>query len=191
MCGSSGLCAGDDTCCGTGATAAARPLTDDNKNCGACGTACDPARADSCSGGSCQCGTGAQCATGQTCCTGAAAQPDPDMNNCGTCGNRCYATRSDSCSGGACQCGTGGPVRGRTRPAAAVTVPTLPTTPIIAWDAASNICDRNKADSCNNGCRCGSGAACGTNRRAAEAPASTPPPTPATAEDAEKFGRTE
>lgn len=68
------------TCCSS--QTACRNLTNDFNNCTACGTPCDPLKANQCGGAGCMCGGAAACGTGQWC-SGGACTPCNDNAHCG------------------------------------------------------------------------------------------------------------
>jgi len=80
----------------------------DLSDCGACGHACDSARASMCSAGHCLCGErGGQCAgtVDDLCCSDPAGafgcvDTRTDQAHCGSCGHRCSAF--EHCVGGTC-----------------------------------------------------------------------------------------
>ncbi|MBK8173286.1 MAG: hypothetical protein IPK60_23535 [Sandaracinaceae bacterium] len=107
-------CSGDSAvrACGGGRSDACCPgqgcvnLDTSMNSCGMCGRACESARADSCAGGNCACGSGPACTGSDVCCGGSCVAPSTDVNNCGGCGNVC--TPSDvphaeiKCQSGEC-----------------------------------------------------------------------------------------
>jgi hypothetical protein len=107
-------------CCNSAAGYGCIDVASSTANCGGCNSACDPVYANTCVGGSCQCGTtGAACATGQTFCNGTACVAcNTDTHcasaNCGACGVGQFcdsSTGTPTCNtkvgnGGACPNGT-------------------------------------------------------------------------------------
>jgi hypothetical protein len=90
-------------CCdGGGSASGCRDFSSDFDNCGDCGNACDPDRADGCSEGRCSCGGGPECTGALICCRGRCVNFDRDPNNCGACGDRCG--EGEQCNGGLCHC---------------------------------------------------------------------------------------
>jgi hypothetical protein len=77
-------------------------LTDDPRNCGACGVGC--AGGARCANGRCQGAGGAQCAPGLTDCGGLCVDLASDMNNCGACDAACESGLvAVECRAGVCE----------------------------------------------------------------------------------------
>ena len=94
----------DSSPCGPGATLCSGQCTNtsnDNKNCGACGTACKAGEV--CAAGTC----GLTCPTGFTNCSGKCVDLKTDVANCGKCDGACKA--GEVCAAGTCglTCPTG------------------------------------------------------------------------------------
>ncbi|MCC7535721.1 MAG: hypothetical protein IT379_05885, partial [Deltaproteobacteria bacterium] len=127
-CGAGGTACGGSTvshCCGADGAAACTDLSRDPANCGTCGTAvdiggdprncggclmaCNPDRANECTGGTCTCsGEGRACGgdAADRCCPGiGCVDLRNDVANCGECGRRCAINQR--CDAGRCVCETG------------------------------------------------------------------------------------
>ncbi len=90
-------CGGDDLVCGPGQVVCGDlcvDLTADNRNCGACATAC--AGGEVCSMGTCA----TSCPPGQTVCVGACFDLSASGDHCGQCGAACNP--GELCSAGTC-----------------------------------------------------------------------------------------
>jgi hypothetical protein len=94
-------CPANNLCCNNACT----DTSTDTQNCGACGSACGGS-ADTCTQGSCRCGSGSACSTGQTCCSGlGCVDLSTSAFNCGACGHACNP--GETCQAGVCKCGSG------------------------------------------------------------------------------------
>jgi hypothetical protein len=60
-------------------------VLEDPENCGGCGVACDPLRADGCVGGACACGAGPACRAGKECLHGACFDVTCEGSTAGFC----------------------------------------------------------------------------------------------------------
>jgi hypothetical protein len=97
--GPCGCVGGFDDCDGNGDNGCESDLASDEKNCGACGNACDHG---TCVGGACSCAAGfADCDGDPT--NGCEADTDTDASNCGACQHDCAGA---ACAAGVCQTGT-------------------------------------------------------------------------------------
>jgi len=115
VCGTSpGGCEGNQRsmCCrvnADGGSAFCANLDSDGDHCGGCGTPCNPAQADRCSGGSCRCGSRRALCSGtgaDRCCPKAVGEGEcvdttSDALNCGECGRQCQL--SETCRAGVCE----------------------------------------------------------------------------------------
>ena len=161
-------CASSQRCCGTTCVNETGTTASDSsfENCGACGFACNPERADRCgivSGAvpQCLCGTGLACSAGRVCVDDGGAMICADLNsdpdNCGGVGNEC--AEGETCTGGSCGCGTTGDSCGAGEACCEGACIDTDSDPLNC--GGCNMPCGPQAPNCNAGtCGCGTGPAC-------------------------------
>lgn len=163
-------CASSQRCCGTSCVNRTGSTREDSsfQNCGACGFACNPERADRCgqlAGSSvpqCLCGTSnLECAGNRVCVESSGVMICADLNsdpaNCGEVGNAC--AEGETCTGGSCGCGGTGAACGAGESCCGGTCIDTSSDPMNCGGCGM-ACGAQGPNCVDSTCRCGTSPAC-------------------------------